>query len=293
MKPIYPIRFFVLLFSITLLVVSGCQEHPKEDINRGPPPTPKPVTGPSTNPLPPGILGSTPGWNVTGQLPQTLVCGQQYEVLARAKDNNLKTCTGYNYQKLYNRAVAIATKRVSNISCPQGCRPAHSWQIDRKWDCTNPLAPFAPHTAMAVVRNGVLCPNASQPRPTDAPFSILPPPYNTTYKGPAYYLLTGSGDIIDGDNSFVHAPAKCQSSHSIYIKYHEGVPDCQNLNYAPSITRAEEWAKLNYELQSCETPCTKHPFRVSGKGWNCTAPPSPASVGYEVDVDIIYPLECK
>ncbi len=286
MKPIYPIRFFVPLFSIALLVVSGCQEDPKEDVIKVPPPTPTPVSRPDTRPLEP-YVDTTPDWSVTGKIPQTLVCGQQYEVEVSAKENKT-TCTGYNYQKLYNRAVAIATKRISNISCPQACRPVHSWQIERKWDCVSNILPpwvLPMQIAMTVVRYGVLCPNASQPIPTDAPFSILPPPYNAPYNPPA--VPTSSGDIIDGHNSLFHAPVVCPSSDRIYIKYFESVQSCAfGINYALFITRAEEWAKLNYELQSCETPCTKHPFRVRDRRWNCTGPPRRA------DVDITYILDC-
>jgi hypothetical protein len=286
MKPIYPIRFFVLLFSIALLVVSGCQKDPKEDIKKTPPPTPTPVSRPDTRPLPPSI-DTTPDWSVTGKIPQTLVCGQQYEVEVRAKEN-WTSCIGYNYQKLYDRAVVIATKRISNISCPQACRPVRSWQIERKWDCVSNILPTVPlpmQIAMAVVRYGVLCPNASQPIPTDAPFSILPPPYNAPYNPPA--VPTSSGDIIDGNYSLWRPPVTCPSSDPIYIKYFETPKSCAfGINYAPFLTRAEEWAKLNYELESCKTPCTKHPFRVRHRRWNCTGPPR------RVDVDITYILDC-
>jgi len=215
------------------------------------------------------------------------VCGTQYEVEVSAKES-VNTCTGYNFQKLYDRAVAIATKRISNLSCQhQRCSPVHSWQIDRKWDCVrNFLAtpPTPTHNAVAVVRYGVLCPNTGQAKPTDAPFPRTP--WTASYNRPA--VTSGSGDIIDGHSSLSHAPASCGSLDTIYIKYFKSVVSCQNLNYTPFITRAIEWAKLNYELQSCKTPppCTKHPFRVRDRRYNCTGPPS------KVDVDITYLLDC-
>lgn len=60
MKPINSIRFLVLIFSIAIAVLSGggCQKDSEEEIVKAPPPTkapptPAPVYGANTNPLPP------------------------------------------------------------------------------------------------------------------------------------------------------------------------------------------------------------------------------------------------
>ncbi len=65
MKPIFSIRFLVLIFSIALFNLGGCQKDSDEEMVRMPPPTkspptPAPVFRPNTTPLPTGIRGTTP-----------------------------------------------------------------------------------------------------------------------------------------------------------------------------------------------------------------------------------------
>jgi hypothetical protein len=136
MKLIYTIRFLFIICSISIFIIGGCQKDTQDDIKRRPPPTPAPTptVGSNTNPLPSGIQGTTPVWSVTSKIPQTPTCGQQYQVEIEAKET-VNNCLGYNYQNLYARAVTIATNHISNLNCPQGCSPPHSWEIDRKWRC--------------------------------------------------------------------------------------------------------------------------------------------------------------
>lgn len=302
MKPINSIRFLVLIFSIAIAVLAGggCQKDSEEEIVKAPPPTkapptPAPVYGANTNPLPPGIQGTTPDWSVTGRLPQILGCGQQYEVEVVAQESGV-TCRGYNYRPIYDRAHTLAYTRIyaslggsGSVTCPQACSPVHSWQIHRSWSCIGGIA-------SAYVRYGVLCPNAGQPKPTHAPFV---PPIPSLSSGSQYNppnVPPGSPvDSIKENNVRIPTPtpsplnpdAACPSNDTKYIQYFESVQSCQNLNFAPYLAKAEEWAKLHYNIQSCTRPCTKLPFSVRNKRWNCNGSTR------LVDVDMTYNLNCQ
>jgi hypothetical protein len=300
MKPIYSIRFLVILFSIALFNLGGCQKGSEEEMMRRPPPTkppatPPPVLGANTNPLPPGIQGATPDWSVTGVLPQILGCGQQYEIEVITQEKGIN-CSGYNYAPIYNRAHTLAVTRIysslggsGSVTCPQACSPIHSWQIHRSWSCIGGIA-------SAYVRYGVLCPNTGQPKPTHAPFVLPVPslssgsPYNPPNVPPSTPVDSIKENHV-GTSTPTPGPfnpdAACPSIDTKYIQYFENVQSCQNLNFAPYIARAEKWAELHHNMQSCVRPCSKKPFSVINRRWNCSVSPG------LVDVDITYNLNCQ
>lgn len=296
MKPIFSIRFLVLIFSIALFNLGGCQKDSDEEMVRMPPPTkspptPAPVFRPNTTPLPTSIRGTTPDWSVTGILPQTLVCGQQYEIEVVTQERGI-TCGGYNYQPIYDRAHILAYWRIysslggtGSVACPPACSPVHSWQIHRSWSCIGGIG-------SAYVRYGVLCPNPGQPKPPHAPFVPPVPSLSSgSHYNPPNVPPTSPVDSIKENHVGMPGPfnpdAACPSTDTKYIQYFEKVQSCQNLNFAPYITRAEKWAELHHKMQSCKTPCSKQPFSVIDKCWNCSASTR------LVDVDITYNLDCQ
>lgn len=307
MKPIYSIGFLVLIFSIALLVVGGCQKDSDEDIMRAPPPTPTPVLRPNTTPMPTDVP-TTPDWTTTEELPETLTCGQTYEVEVVTQDRPVN-CRGYNFANVYNRAHNIAITRIYNtlggvgsIKCPQACSPIHSWQITRSWSCLWGLA-------TAQVRYGALCPNPGQVKPPDAPF-VPPVPSlssGSNYNPPNVPIPPGrSVDRIKENHIRPPVPtpvptprptsappnfnAACPSNDVKYIQYFEQVTSCQNINFAPYIKRAEEWATMHHGMGFCTLPCTKQPFVIRDRRWSC-APGSGSA--FLVDVDITYNLNCQ
>jgi hypothetical protein len=199
---------------------------------------------------------------VEARIPEVPVCDVPYEISVRVRQQAV--CATYDYRPLYDRAAAIAGRRIAEVACPAECRPRHSWLMDRTWDCVE-LSPGV-SVAAVTLKYGVLCPRTTQPLPTGiAEPAAGPIRDRQTAMGP---VLGDHEQITEEVGGFLDVP--CGQSDLYEFNYYEKTPDCATLaSFRPAVQAAEKRARFMYDQIACQTGCTKDPFRVSRTEWSC------------------------
>jgi hypothetical protein len=206
-------------------------------------------------------------------LPLPLACGKVYKIAVRVFDPGVK-CEGYNFEKLYDPAKALAARRIQSLalSCLKECSPLQQRKSSMRWQCQEVGA----HLDLQV---SLICPKPGAPLPAD---------HNPTGEELAtngFSFPPGADPVAGASEEITQTltlPPPCPGKQLFTAYYEEHVPnlanlintkDCTSLTKAPFyktyVERGETLAREYYNSLPCPPACTKAPFQVFRQEWNC------------------------
>lgn len=214
-------------------------------------------------------------------IPALPACGQEYSVSTVARQKVLD-CNGFDFTPLYDRAAAAADFALQGLDCPRECRPLHTWENARKWECAGV---FIPLTAYATVEKTALCPEADDPRPAGLgapqPGDFAANPHSEGGQNTAPAIIEEIGDTFE---------VGCPATEFAVFEYFEDVPACEGVNYQPFVQKAQALARAQHGSLSCAAGCNKLPYREIRLEWYCR--PAPVGPHADVIVNVIFEVNC-
>ena len=225
------------------------------------------------------VIGRVKWEAETESRPIELECGVWRGVEVRATQD-LWTCKGFNYAKLWERARKVAGDICGrSLHCPADCPNLKAIVVESSWGCTRARVPFLwfhlnLYRAEARVRWAIGCENAKklpelphEPAPEPKDFeSPRKPPERDDAPDPEYVIVEPHG--FGGPPRTKDLP--CNKLTTIRFTYH-GDADGPNEpdDYKPFIDKALDVAKIYIDSFWCVPPCFPMPtYGVTRKEWS-------------------------
>ncbi len=203
-------------------------------------------------------------WDVeTDDDPIELGCARWYGIEVRASQD-LWTCRGFNYRKLFERARIVAGDICGrSYNCPAACPNLHAKVVSSWWSCRRARVRFLwfhlnLFRAEARVRWAIGCENArklpdqaAEPTPEPNDFEKpRPQPDRDDIPDPDYVIEEHHGFRGPPKNK----PLPCNKLTTVRYTYH-GDSDNAPGDYEPFVKRAIADAKVYCDSFWCDQPC--------------------------------------